>query len=100
MYLTPDHAKNLQLSLNAATFARSVFKFHPDPHQSTVLSTSIRRGLLNCCRQWGKSTVTAIKAVHRAHFYPGSLTLVLSPSAPAATATTTSPSSSPTPPAS
>ena len=72
---------HLDLALDPAAFARSVFKFNPDTHQASVLATSIRRGLLNCCRQWGKSTVTAIKAVHRAYFYPNSLTLVCSPSA-------------------
>jgi hypothetical protein len=36
---------------------------------------------LNCCRQWGKSTVTAAKAVHQACSAAKSLTLVVSPSA-------------------
>lgn len=36
---------------------------------------------MNCCRQWGKSTVTAAKAVHTAITKPGSLITVLSPSA-------------------
>jgi hypothetical protein len=36
--------------------------------------------MLNCSRQWGKSTVTAVMAVHRAMFEPESLVLVLSPS--------------------
>jgi hypothetical protein len=36
--------------------------------------------VLNCSRQWGKSTVAAVKIVHRAMFTPGSLTLVLAPS--------------------
>jgi hypothetical protein len=40
-----------------------------------------RRVLLNCTRQWGKSTVTAAKAVHRGWTVEGSLTLVVSPSA-------------------
>jgi hypothetical protein len=39
------------------------------------------RVILNCTRQWGKSTVTAAKAVHEAWTKPGSLTLVASPSA-------------------
>jgi len=36
--------------------------------------------ILNCTRQWGKSTVTAAKALHQGCTYPGSLTLVVSPS--------------------
>src|SRR5882762_7576949 len=38
-----------------------------------------RRGIVNCTRQWGKSTVAAAKAVHRACSEPGSLTLALAP---------------------
>src|SRR5215467_12406076 len=39
------------------------------------------RGLLNCSRQWGKSTVSAAKALYTAWHEAGSLTLVVSPSA-------------------
>jgi hypothetical protein len=55
--------------------------FVPDPTQARVLQCQSRRVLLNCTRQWGKSTVTAAKAVHQALHYEGSLTLVVSPSA-------------------
>ena len=41
----------------------------------------MRRVMLNCTRQWGKSTMTAAKAVQRAQSRAGSLTLVVSPSA-------------------
>ena len=49
--------------------------------QARVLCTKTKRGLLNCSRQWGKSTITAAKAVHQAYRKPKSLTLVVSPSA-------------------
>jgi len=52
-----------------------------DRLQARVLSTRMRRGVLNCSRQWGKSTITAAKAVHQAQTEAGSLTLVVSPSA-------------------
>src|SRR5437016_13539768 len=55
--------------------------FEPDAAQKRVLNTNSRRVLLNCTRQWGKSTTTAAKAVHHAQTTPGSLTLVVSPSA-------------------
>jgi hypothetical protein len=45
-----------------------------------MLSTASKRGLLNCTRQWGKSTIAAAKAVHQAWTEAGSLTLVVSPS--------------------
>jgi hypothetical protein len=65
----------------AAEWVRQNLGFKPDAKQARVLESSIRRGLLNCTRQWGKSTVTAAKAVHEAQTRPGSLTLVVSPSA-------------------
>lgn len=36
--------------------------------------------LLNCCRQAGKSTVVAAKAIHRTKYYPNSLVLIITPS--------------------
>ena len=68
-------------ALDPAAFARTRLGFRPDPHQTLVLRSDARRGLLNCTRQWGKSTVTAAKAVHHAWAYPDSLVLVVSPSA-------------------
>ena len=52
----------------------------PDPWQADVLRSDHPRLLLNCCRQSGKSTTAAVKAVHVAVYEPGSLTLCLSPS--------------------
>jgi hypothetical protein len=52
-----------------------------DPVQARVFESQTRRGILNCTRQWGKSTVTAAKAVYEAWSKPGSLTLVVGPSA-------------------
>ena len=48
--------------LDAVRFAREVLRFDPDEQQARVLDPSIRRGILNCCRQWGKSTLMAVKA--------------------------------------
>jgi hypothetical protein len=47
--------------------------------QASVLGSQAKRGILNCSRQWGKSTVAAAKAVHRAFTRPGCLVLVASP---------------------
>ena len=55
--------------------------FRPDRTQERVLGTASKRVLLNCTRQWGKSTITAARAVYEAGTKPGSLTLVVSPSA-------------------
>lgn len=63
-----------------ATFARERLGFEPDERQAAVLRSTAKRGILNCSRQWGKSTVAAAKAVHRAHTRAKSLVLVASPS--------------------
>jgi hypothetical protein len=65
----------------AAEWVREKLKFPPDAAQERVLTTQSRRVVMNCTRQWGKSTVTAAKAVHHANTVAGSLTLVVSPSA-------------------
>ena len=66
---------------NAVEFVTGRLGFVPDPKQEVLLRGRIRRGLLNCSRQWGKSTVAAAMAVHRAYSKPESLVVVLSPTA-------------------
>jgi hypothetical protein len=61
-------------------WSRDILGFEPDAKQREVLSAQTRRGILNCTRQWGKSTTCAIKAVHYANFHPASLVIVASPS--------------------
>jgi hypothetical protein len=51
----------------------------PDPWQADVLRSTSKRQLLNCCRQSGKSTTTAILALHHALYVPDSMTLMASP---------------------
>jgi hypothetical protein len=41
---------------------------------------SVKQGILNCTRQWGKSTTVAAGAVHRLVTRPGSLVVIASPS--------------------
>ena len=64
---------------SASSFAQTRLNFIPDPLQAAVLDSTAKRGILNCSRQWGKSTVLAAKAVHRAWTRPGSLVLVTGP---------------------
>jgi hypothetical protein len=64
---------------DACEFARGL-QFVPDAVQARVLNRCVHRGILNCTRQWGKSTVTAVMALHRAWSEPGALVLVASPS--------------------
>jgi len=60
-------------------WARTRLGFEADDKQAQVLRSESRRGILNCSRQWGKSTVTAAKAVHYGMHHPKSLTIVVSP---------------------
>ena len=68
------------IEMDAAEFARVRLGFLPDEKQMDVLRSPAKRAILNCSRQWGKSTVTAAKAVHRAYSRAGALVLVASPS--------------------
>jgi hypothetical protein len=61
-------------------WAADKLRFVADAQQAAVLTSRSKRSLLACSRQWGKSTVAAIKALHRAYMEPGSLVLVASPS--------------------
>jgi hypothetical protein len=65
-------------ALDRVLFARAL-SVDPDPWQRDLLRSSSDRVLLNCCRQSGKSTMTAVIGLHRAIYYPGSLILCLAP---------------------
>ena len=72
-------AKDLICALDPVEFSRSV-GITPDPWQAEVLRYEGKRLLLNCSRQSGKSTTTAVKALHVALYQPKSLILLVSPS--------------------
>lgn len=73
-------AAELRQALSPVAFAMERLRWQPDPWQARVLETSHKRVLLNCCRQAGKTTVTAIAVLHTAIYKPGSLSLVFSKS--------------------
>lgn len=58
---------------------------NPDAVQTNLLTTSARRVLVNCCRQWGKSTITALVALHEALYAAPAMVVVVSPSQPQST---------------
>ena len=66
---------------DAITFVRQHLQFEPDEIQAQVLRSGAHRGILNCTRQWGKSTLTAALTVHHACTHPDSMVLVASPGA-------------------
>jgi hypothetical protein len=74
-------SRDLLNAVDPVGWARRALGFDPDPNQQIILASSHKRILLNCLRQWGKSTVTAAKAVHRALEFPDKLIIAMSPSA-------------------
>lgn len=74
-----DLAHDLAAALDPVALARRA-GWGPDPWQAEVLRSTAPRSLLLCARQTGKSTTTAVLALHRALYHPGSLILLLSPS--------------------
>jgi hypothetical protein len=77
--LLPDLAADLACGLDPMLFAEDRLGFHADPWQAQLLRSPAPWLLLNCCRQSGKSTTTAILALHTAPYDPG-LILLVSPS--------------------
>lgn len=73
-------SRDMALAVDPRAFFRAATGVDPDPWQVDVLTTPSRRVLLNCCRQSGKSTTTAVIALRAALFDPGSLTLLVAPS--------------------
>ena len=73
--------KSSRIETNAAEFCRVRLGIAPDARQLEVLLSETKRGILNCTRQWGKSLISAVKAVYQAYTRPESLVLVASPSA-------------------
>ena len=65
--------------LDPVAFAQEILEFTPDLRQREVLMAGAKRLLLNCSRQWGKSSTAAAVAAHRAFCYPGSLVVCVSP---------------------
>ena len=48
--------------IDVVEFARKRLRFEPGEPQIEVLRSDAKRGILNCTRQWGKSTIAAAKA--------------------------------------
>ncbi len=73
-------AVDLRCALDPVAFAVDRLGFTPDLWQADVLRSSGKNILLNCSRQAGKSTTTAIIALHEAFYQTQSLILLISPS--------------------
>jgi len=71
-------AEDLGLALDRVAFTKKL-GVSPDLWQEDFLHSTAGRILLNCSRQSGKSTMSAVIALHRALYHPGSLVLCLAP---------------------
>src|SRR5258708_1172854 len=78
MVVASDIAK-LKMRLDPVRMALAA-SLDPDPWQAKLLRSQTQRVLVNCSRQSGKSTTTAILADHTELYEPGSTILLLSPS--------------------
>ena len=79
-YIRPALRVESAAAMDPVEFARTRLGFEPDERQAAVMRSQTKRGILNCSRQWGKSTVAAAMAVHRAATRPGCEVMVGSPS--------------------
>jgi hypothetical protein len=71
-------SEDMRLALDRVAFAEAL-GIIPDGWQQDLLRSNSERILLNCSRQSGKSTMSAVFALHRALYHPGSLILCLAP---------------------
>jgi hypothetical protein len=71
-------SEDMRLALDRVAFAEAL-GIIPDGWQQDLLRSHSERILLNCSRQSGKSTMSAVFALHRALYHPGSLILCLAP---------------------
>ena len=80
---SPTAPSNALLTSNSdpVAWSYSALGFSPDSTQAKILRSTATRLMLCCTRQFGKSTITAIKAIHHAWTHPGSLTLIAAPTA-------------------
>lgn len=68
-----------ELATDRAAFATAL-GLELDAWQEALVMSDSRRDILNCSRQAGKSTVSALLALHEAVYVPGSVTVLISPS--------------------
>jgi Terminase large subunit, T4likevirus-type, N-terminal len=70
---------SLLLAGDPVAFARQC-GLDPDPTQAQILTSKRKRILLNCTRQWGKSSICAMKSLHAAIFAAPANIVLVSPS--------------------
>jgi hypothetical protein len=72
-------ANDFAMACDAVLIARAC-GIEPDAKQAELLRSVSRRVLLNCCRQWGKTSCTAVIAAHEAIYNAPAMIVLVSPS--------------------
>jgi hypothetical protein len=85
-----EHTTGISLGRDFARALNPVMLAHdceirPDDAQARLLTTVSRKVLVCCCRQWGKSTTTALVALHEALYAAPAMIILISPSQPQST---------------
>src|ERR1700687_3435646 len=70
--------QDISRPLDPVEFARAA-EIEPDPWQGKLLRDQPKRALLCCSRQSGKTTTTAIMALHTACYTPDALIVLVAP---------------------
>jgi len=71
--------QDVAYKLSPSLWAKDALGFDTDESQRQILDSDNKRIIINCHRQWGKSTISSILCLHRALFFPGSLCLIVAP---------------------
>jgi hypothetical protein len=71
---------DLIMALDPVYLFRECLQVEPDGWQKQILRFTGKRLIMNCSRQSGKSTTSAVLALYRAMYYPNNMILLISPS--------------------
>jgi len=75
----PSASDDLAYSLDSVLWAEEVLGYHADTWQAELLRSRSRKIILNCSRQSGKSTTSAILALHESIYRSPSFVLIIAP---------------------
>jgi len=60
-------------------WAEEILGYHADPLQAEILRSRSKKIILNCSRQSGKSTTSAVLALHESIYRSPSFVLIVAP---------------------
>jgi len=72
--------RDIKYCLNPLAWAQEILNFQVDDIQRQIFDLNNKRIIINCHRQWGKSTISSLLCFHQALYHPKSLCLLVAPS--------------------